>query len=65
MKLRLWQIAFYLTHSVHWCVLQIAYRTDWLSARCAFRSIGNTKFKNTCHNFARFETVDTGTRRKA
>jgi hypothetical protein len=52
-----WLYAFSATHALHKAVVWVACWTDWLQARCAFRSIGNRKFKNRRHNFARFETI--------
>jgi hypothetical protein len=57
MKMKLWELAFLITHGAHRLVLWFACWTEFVSARCAFRAIGNTKFKNERHNFARFETI--------
>lgn len=57
MKLQFWAVLFFVTFNLHRVVMWVACWTDFFQARCAFRSIGNFKFNNTRHNFARFETV--------
>lgn len=56
-KTKLWSALFWLCFYFHQFVVWFACWTDFFQARAAFRAMGNFKFNNTRHNFARFETV--------
>lgn len=58
MKRRFWIFLFVATEKTHAAVMWLACWSDFIHARCAFRAMGNFKFNNTRHNFARFETVN-------